>query len=123
MSDVSILNEMFLNSVTESLISDHYNPVKKQVILKEPDSDYEISILGMPTESEVIVIKTDDFKAPKYVFQNSKHECKRADFVIIANTGLRKVIVFIELKRKSTTSSEEAVIQQLKGAKCGSHKH
>ncbi|NEP60630.1 MAG: hypothetical protein F6K31_27135, partial [Symploca sp. SIO2G7] len=47
-------------------------------------------------------------------------ECKRADFVIIADTDnkkVRKVILCIEMKAgKGGTESE--IIQQLKGAQC-----
>lgn len=118
MSDIAILKEMFRNSVTVPLEPNPYTPAKKQVTLQEPDDDYAITIAGMPVESEVVVIKTDAFTAPKAIFQNSKHECKRADFVIIANTNRHKVIICIELKARSTTSTELEIIQQLKGAKC-----
>jgi hypothetical protein len=116
MSDIAILKEMLKDSVTLTLESHPHNSVKKQVTLKE--TDYTVTVAGMPTESEVVVIKTDAFISPNAVFQNSKHECKRADFVIIANTNKHKVIICIELKSRSTTSTEAAVIQQLKGAKC-----
>lgn len=116
MSDIAILKEMLTDMATVSLEPSPYALTKKQVTLQEPG--YEITIAGMPAESEVIVIKTDVFTAPTAVFKNSRHECKRADFVIIANTDKYKVIVYIELKAKSTTSKEEAVIQQLKGATC-----
>jgi hypothetical protein len=116
MSDIAILKEMIKNAITVPLESHPFDENKKQITLQE--FDYAITISGMPTESEVVVIKTDAFTAPQAVFQNSKHECKRADFVIIANTDSYKVIVCIELKSRSTTSTEEAVIQQLKGAKC-----
>ena len=116
MSDIAILKEMLKDSVTVTLERNPHNSVKKQVTLQE--SDYAVTIAGMPDEAEVIVIKTDAFISPNAVFQNSKHECKRADFVIIANTNNHKVIICIELKARSTTSTETAVIQQLQGAKC-----
>ena len=116
MSDIAILKEMLKDSVTVTLEPNPYDIIKNQVTLQEPD--YAVIIAGMPAESEVVVIKTDAFISPNAVFKNSKHECKRADFVIIANTNNHKVIICIELKARSTTSKEQEIIQQLKGAKC-----
>jgi hypothetical protein len=41
-----------------------------------------------------------------------------ADFVIIADTDTKKVILCIEMKMKTETSTEKKIIEQLKGAKC-----
>jgi hypothetical protein len=70
----------------------------------------------MPDDDQVIVIKSDNFVKPKAVFQGSKGECKRADFVIIANTNRKKVIFCIELKSGNPGNKE--IFQQLKGAYC-----
>ena len=51
-------------------------------------------------------------------FEGQKGECRRADFVIIANTETKRIILCIEMKAKSTTSTELKIIQQLKGVKC-----
>jgi len=109
---------MLKNSVIIPLEPNPYKGTKTQVSLKE--KDYTIPIYGMPNNAEVIVIKADAFSdiALTAVFNNSKHECKRADFVIIANTGKQKVIIFIECKAKTTTSTLKEIVQQLKGAKC-----
>lgn len=110
MSDIAILKEMIKESARVPL-KEHKG--KNQVILKEPDADYSVTIDGMPDEDQVIVIKADDFPAPTNIFNGSNGECKRADFVIIADDK-KKVILYIEMKAgngKDTT-------QQLKGAKC-----
>ena len=44
-------------------------------------------------------------------------ECKRADFVIIADAGSKKVILCIEMKA-GKGGTEKEIIQQLKGAQC-----
>lgn len=114
MSDIAILKEMIQESATVPLVE---HKGKKQVILKEPPpADYSVTIDGMPDDAQVIVIKADAFPAPKTVFINSKGECKRADFVIIADTGKKKVILCIEMKAGKGEPSE--IIQQLLGARC-----
>lgn len=75
-----------------------------------------MTIFGIPNNA--IVVKVDAFPAPEKVFNCSKGECKRADFVIVADTGEKKVILCIEMKAKATTSPELGIIQQLKGAQC-----
>jgi hypothetical protein len=114
MSDIAILKEMIKDTATVSL---EERKGKKQVILKEPDANYSVTIDGMPDDEQVIVIKADAFTSPKAVFIDSKGECKRADFVIIADTGTKKVILYIEMKA-GKGESEKHIIAQLKGAKC-----
>jgi len=116
MSDVAILKEMINNVATVPLETEHDNQVIK---LKESSasSPYDVIIRGIPSDTKVIVLKPDAFTAPKEVFANSRHECKRADFVIVADTGEKKVIVYIEMKA-GKGGSELEIIQQLKGAQC-----
>jgi len=115
MSDIVILKEMIISTATVSLESYHD---KKKVVLKEPPpADYAVTIHGMPEDDEVIVIKADSFTAPKAIFANSKHECKRADFIVVAETDEKKVIICIEMKACNGGTATE-IIQQLKGAKC-----
>ncbi|MEA5576267.1 Coq4 family protein [Anabaena sp. UHCC 0451] len=52
------------------------------------------------------------------IFNGSKGECKRADFIIVADTDRKKVILCIEMKAKVDTAKEWTIIQQFKGAKC-----
>jgi hypothetical protein len=131
MSDIAILKEMIKETATVPLEG---KDNKKQVILKETptvqsegnnnkkkvgkkEKDYSVTIHGMPNDDEVIIIKADTFSPPDKVFQGKKDECKRADFVIIANTETQKVIVCIEIKA-GKGDSEKHIIQQLKGAQC-----
>ncbi|TAN71941.1 MAG: hypothetical protein EPN14_11125 [Gallionella sp.] len=112
MSDLDILHQMIKDDAKVSLIDKHG---KKSVLLSEPQHpDSSVTIAGMPDNA--IIIKTDAFTPPKSVFNGSKGECKRADFVIVADTGNKKSIVCIEIKAKK--ASEKEIIQQLSGAKC-----
>ncbi len=116
MSDVAILKEMIKNVATVPLETEYDNQV---IRLKESStsSHYDVTIRGIPSDTQVIVLKPDAFTAPKEVFVNSKHECKRADFVIVADTGQKKVIICIEMKA-GKGGLESEIIQQLKGAQC-----
>ncbi len=113
MSDIAILKEMIKPTATVPLEIRHH---KNVAILKEPEADYAVTIFGMPDDDQTIIIKADDFEAPKKIFANSKHECKRADFVIIADTNRGKFIVCIEMKAGNGRSQE--IKLQLKGASC-----
>jgi len=119
MSDIAILKEMIQESATVPLEDDGYDKNKKIVILKEPElTNCSVKISGMPSENQVIVIKADKFELPNTVFTGSRNSRKRADFVIIADIAKKKIIICIEMKSKNTTSKEQEIIQQLKGAKC-----
>ncbi|MTJ14365.1 hypothetical protein FJR11_17625 [Anabaena sp. UHCC 0187] len=116
MSDIAILKQMIKEIATVPLEKKNG---KNLVTLTEPDlPDCFVTIHGMPHNDEVIIIKADEFKSPDTVFIGSKGECKRADFVIVADTDTKKVILCIEMKAKTTTSTEKKIIEQLKGAKC-----
>ncbi len=115
MSDIAILREMIKDIATVSLLN---NQPKNKVILSEPPpADYFVTIEGIPDEENVIVIKADAFKSPDTIFRGDHGERKRADFVIIANTGKRKIILCIELKAGKGGQTHE-ILQQLEGAKC-----
>jgi hypothetical protein len=117
MSDIAILKEMIKETATVPLENDSYG--RTIVKLEEPDdSSYVVTIRGIPEDDEVIVIKADNFESPHTIFNGVKGECKRADFVIVADTRQNKVIICIEMKAKHTTSKEWEIIQQLKGAQC-----
>jgi hypothetical protein len=116
MSDIAILKEMIKEDATVPLEEKNG---KNIVTLIEPDlPDCFATIYGMPHNDEVIIIKADKFKSPDIVFIGSKGECKRADFIIVADTDTQKVILCIEMKAKTTTTTEKKIIEQLKGAKC-----
>ncbi|WP_353929735.1 hypothetical protein WJM97_15670 [Okeanomitos corallinicola TIOX110] len=116
MSDIAILKEMIKNTATVPLKDENG---KKIVTLEEPDlPNCFVTIRGIPDEDQFIVIKADQFPAPNTIFNGSKGECKRADFIIVADTDRKKVILCIEMKAKRKTAKEWEIIQQLKGAKC-----
>lgn len=113
MSDINILHEMIKDAARVSFV-DNYG--KKQVKLDEPQfPGHSVTIHGMPNNA--VVIKADTFTSPGSVFKCSHGECKRADFVIIADGGdKKKVIICIEMK--ATKGTEKEIVQQLKGAQC-----
>ncbi len=117
MSDINILHEMIKDAAKVSFV-DNYG--KKQVKLEEPQHpEASVTIHGMPDNA--IVIKADTFRSPDSVFKGTQGECKRADFVIIADGGInKKVIICIEIKamRGKRMGTEKEVILQLKGAQC-----
>ena len=105
MSDITILKQIIQNTARVPLEEDVYG--KRKVILTETNPpNYSVTINGIPDDDQVIVIKSDNFVEPKAVFQGSKGECKRADFVIVANTEKKKVIFCIELKSGNPDNQE-----------------
>lgn len=112
MSDIDILNQMIQNSA-KVVLDESYG--KKIVKLIEPQTgDCCVSIYNIPNET--IVIKVDTFKSPNSIFTSCKGECKRADFILITNTESKKVILFIEMKKKK--ASFDDIKKQLMGAIC-----
>ena len=112
MSDMDILQQMIRSSARLDL-TDYYD--KKQVTLTEPQCPTSVvTISGLP--DDVIVIKADDFKSPDAIFNGSHGECKRADFLIIADSGDKKIILCIEMKARK--SPENDIIKQLTGTQC-----
>jgi len=109
MSDIDILHRM----ISEK---SKIQPSKRNTVTlteaNEKDSIVEIS--GIPSNS--IIIKIDQFPPPEHFFSCIKGECKRADYAIIAESGKRKRILFIELKK--TNDLEKEIILQFKGAEC-----
>lgn len=92
---------------------------KKSVDLIEKDERDNIvtsfTVRDLPADS--IVIKADKFPSPRNFFIGTKGENKRADFIIISEEKTRKWIVYVEMK-KGGSSTQEEIIQQLKGAQC-----
>ncbi len=112
MSDIDILHQMIKESA-RIFLSDIYG--KKQLTLSEPQHEKSsVTIRGVPESA--IIIKADAFKSPDTVFNGLHGECKRSDFVIIADTDNKKIILFIEMKARK--GSEKEIIQQLTGAQC-----
>ncbi len=114
MPDLDILCELLRKEAMIALEDGDYG--KKKVTLSEPKCDdhkgYSVVISNMPEDA--VVIKGDAFPSPSTIFSNSRGECKRADFVIIANIHMkrtRNLIIFIEMK-KGKGGSEQEIIQQ-----------
>ena len=115
MSDLDILRELIRDDALVSIQKSTYN---KQVLVLEEMSEqrnYDLQIHNIP--NEIIAFKADKFPPPKAIFNDYKRECKRADFIIIANTPKHNWIIYIEMKAGMTTSASE-IVQQLKGAEC-----
>jgi hypothetical protein len=113
MSDIAILRNLIRESATIPIKEDSYG--NRVAVLNEPqEANSSVTIRGLP--EDVFIIKADLFAAPTTVFNNSRGECKRADFVIIAAGSDSKTIVYIELK--SGKGDNQEIKQQLKGASC-----
>jgi hypothetical protein len=112
MSDLDILNQM-IKEKAKATLEGNYN--KKQVTLLEPQHPKsKVTIVGLPEQS--IVIKADAFKSPDSIFNGQKGECKRADYIVVAEADNKKLIIIIEMK--ATKDSEKEIILQLTGAQC-----
>lgn len=113
MTDIRLLEQMIKD---EAKVALEDRNGKRYVTLSDPQCPRgSVAIAGVPDNA--IVIKADKFNSPYSIFSNSKGECKRADFIIAAETTQKKVILCIEMKAKRYYSKTE-VIQQLKGARC-----
>lgn len=108
MGDRDILIELIKHN---ALVEPEGDPYKPRVILREPKvKDSEACVARLPKDA--LVINVDKFKSPGDIFNGSKGECKRADFVIISSE--KKYILYIELKR--TKDEHKGIVKQLKGA-------
>lgn len=112
MPDLAVINHM-IKDTSKVPLEQHYE--KFFVKLTEPQApDSSVTISGLP--SDAVVIKVDSFKSPDTIFNGSKGECKRADYVIVSQKGKKKRILFIEMKRKKASFKE--MVEQLTGAAC-----
>jgi hypothetical protein len=111
MHDLDILDQMIKDSAKVKIESRYQKPL---LVLNEPKSDYSVEICGLPDNA--IVINADAFESPKSVFNGNKGECKRADFIVVADMGRNKVIIIIEMKRDKDDRNK--IEKQLMGAKC-----
>ena len=110
-NDIQILQEMLSCDSKVPLQQGHDKP---SVELNDKKSGVTAKIRGLPQDS--IVIRAEDFENPLTIFDGSKGECKRADFVIVSNDS-KKWIVCIETQSGNCKARKE-VIEQLKGALC-----
>ena len=115
MSDFDILRDL-IKTEALALAEDEYN--KKIIVLEESGNqqpEYSLKIRNVP--DDIIAFKADAFPPPNNIFKNSKGECKRADYVVIASDNRANWIVHIEMKSGKGDSKKE-VEQQLRGAQC-----
>lgn len=113
MNDIEILKEMLISGVQIPL---QHEPGRPSVELPDEQGN-TVKIKGLPYDS--IVIRAEDFKFPLTIFQNSKHERRRADFVIVSNEDTKKWIICIETKEGKIKGQMIAHVKdQLKGAQC-----
>ena len=117
MSDIDLLQDLIREEALALIVTNRYG--NKEIVLEEIDHrdqpKYILRILNVP--DNVIAFKTDLFPAPSSIFKNTKGECKRSDYVIIASDDTNNWIVYIEMERSSTKSKTE-IEQQLRGAFC-----
>ena len=115
MYDFDILQDLIQDDAL-ALAEDEYK--KKIIVLKESGNqqpEYSLKIRNVP--DDIIAFKADAFPPPNNIFKNSKGECKRADYVVIASDDRANWIVHIEMK-SGKGDSEKEVEQQLRGAQC-----
>ncbi len=112
MPDLQILRQMIKDDAMVPLPATSSKHTVKLVEPQAPGSS--VTICGLPNDS--VVIKADFFSPPSSVFRGSKGECRRSDFVILADSGNQKVILYIEIT--SSRKPRPEVVQQLKGAQC-----
>ena len=112
-NDIQILQEMLVDRVQVRV---HQGRGRPSVELTDSQAGTTVEIKGLPHNS--IVIRAEDFENPLAVFNGSKGERKRADFVIVSNDeNDRKWIICIETQEMDAKLASH-VIQQLKGAYC-----
>jgi hypothetical protein len=109
MNNYELLQKLFNDKL---LINTEVGDYDKYCIKLTESSDYSVTIHNILKDA--VAIKTDNFPDLGNFFNCSSDvgQCKRADFVIIADEKL----IFIELCRSKKQKDE--VVQQLKGAQC-----
>lgn len=113
MNDIQILQEMLRPDAQVVLQQGQGRP---SVELTDLQSGMTVEIKGLPHNS--IVIRSEDFDAPLTIFNGSRGERKRADFVIVSNDeNERKWVICIETQEMDSKLASH-VVQQLKGAYC-----
>lgn len=111
-NDIEILQEMFH---PDALVALRPGQGKPAVELTDAKAETTVQIKGLPHES--VVIRAEDFKVPRTVFNRSKGQRKRADFVIVSNDDAKRWIIYIETQAGNYKTATH-IIEQLKGAQC-----
>ena len=113
MTDLEILKQMIKTSACIG-VEVHYNSHK--VVLSEPQcSNSKVEIRNIPADA--IIIGADKFPPPNALFNGEKGECKRADYIIVAEKDGRTVAVYVELKCANSATATD-IQNQLRGAHC-----
>lgn len=84
------------------------------MIEKSGSKKYGLRILGVPDDA--IVFNVDDNFRNDRLFAGKHGECKRSDYIIFSEK--RRVVVFIELKKGTSSSTNTEIVNQLKGGFC-----
>ena len=113
MDDFDRLQELIKDEALASIaqVSGQSNTA---TLVEHGNHNYTLRITGIPNDT--IAFRTDGFPAPKLLFKNSRHECKRADYVIVARKDRRRWIIYVDMK--STKDRRWEIVCQLRGAKC-----
>ena len=90
-------------------------PGKPSVKLTDKQAKTVVEIQGIPHDS--VVIRAEDFEDPLAIFNGSRGERRRADFVIVSIDRGRKWIICIETQA-GNSKTRSHVEDQLKGAVC-----
>jgi hypothetical protein len=94
------------NRLLEEIGQADENIDTRELLLKEYD-DY-----ALPIKTNV-----DFTRKLETIIKGNRGECKRADFIIIADTGKKQTIICIEMKAGKGGTMKD-MIAQLQGAKC-----
>jgi hypothetical protein len=113
MNDLAILRAL-IRPEALAAISTQKGTKNTVTLAGRNNCEYELSVTGAPRET--IAVNADRFPSPEPIFQNSRHECRRADYVIFANDGNRCWIIYIEMKLDK--DRKKKIEQQLGGARC-----
>lgn len=93
------------------------NAYNFKVTLLEPGCDSQATIYNVP--EDCIVIRLDDNVDVGKMFSGSFGECKRSDFILVAETQGTLVLVHIEMKK--SRGSKADIMKQLRGSRCFTH--
>lgn len=113
MTDLELLNKM-IKASARIAVESHYRNYK--VVLSEtkcPSSKVEIR--NIPQDAVIIV--ADKFPQPDGIFDGARGECKRADYIIVAEKDGCTVAVYIEMKCTNSATATD-IQNQLRGAYC-----
>lgn len=113
-SDLELFKKLIKQNATLQLERTSYD--KTILILEETsvETPYSVTIKGVPRDA--FVIKVDKFQPPDDIIKCMHGECKRADYVIIAQSDRGRYMIYIEMKKGG--GKRKAIVQQLKGAAC-----